>query len=271
MRRNPGPTVFHITHSKAGSQWIREVLLHCASERFVPQEVQMAQLYQRPIQPGAVYGAVYLPKEQFRALLSLATVFRKSKMAHPLANPRVPLQNWYNFQVRRFPHIKFVVIRDLRDTLVSLYFSLKVSHPLITDLHKHWREKLRQVGKEDGLIFLMQKRLKRSANIQISWLNSDALLVRYEDFLKDEYRTFEKIIDHCQLGVSRQRLHEIVKYNSFEAATGRKRGEEDVGSHLRKGIPGDWKNHFTPLVNREFKKHFGDVLIRTGYEKGLDW
>jgi hypothetical protein len=58
----------------------------------------------------------------------------------------------------------------------------------------------------------------------------------------------------------------------FEAQTmGRKRGVEDTTSHYRKGVAGDWVNHFTPEHAEGFVARFGDLLIRLGYEEGSDW
>jgi len=31
------PTIFHITYHKAGSQWVAEILKHCAPERLLLQ------------------------------------------------------------------------------------------------------------------------------------------------------------------------------------------------------------------------------------------
>ena len=47
--------------------------------------------------------------------------------------------------------------------------------------------------------------------------------------------------------------------------------EEDVRCHERKGIAGDWRNHFTERVKLGFKHRFGDVLLATGYERDNDW
>jgi hypothetical protein len=53
----------------------------------------------------------------------------------------------------------------------------------------------------------------------------------------------------------------------FEKKTGgRKAGETDVESHYRKGVAGDWINHFTEKHVAYFNDRFGDVLLRTGYE-----
>lgn len=54
-------------------------------------------------------------------------------------------------------------------------------------------------------------------------------------------------------------------------AEGRKQGQEDKKSHFRKGVAGDWKNHFTPKATDVFKERFGDKLIQLGYESNNDW
>ena len=55
-----------------------------------------------------------------------------------------------------------------------------------------------------------------------------------------------------------------MKVNSFEAKSGRKPGQEDQNSFVRKGISGDWRNKFTPEHKARFKEIAGDLLIRVG-------
>jgi lipopolysaccharide transport system ATP-binding protein len=201
----------------------------------------------------------------------------------------------------------FVVIRDLRDTLVSLYFSWKISH----FFHLPWQHRCRQIlnsaNKEQGLLYFigqgeisrfdgdvaplflktqyelanrlddmaltiwMSEMLDYIVNIQTSWLSSGALFIKYEDLIADEFAIFEQIIDYCQISVDRERLHEIIRYNTFETVTGRQRGQEDVTAHQRKGIVGDWRNHFSDRVKEAFKERLGEVLIKTKYECDLNW
>ena len=53
---------------------------------------------------------------------------------------------------------------------------------------------------------------------------------------------------------------------SFERlAGGRKRGEEDQGSHYRRGVAGDWRNHLTQRHLAAFRERFGDLTERLGY------
>jgi hypothetical protein len=265
------PTIFHLTHWKSGSQWVRQILKSCAPYRFVPQEVDLSQYYRHPVRPGWVYPALYINRQDFEDTLHPTRNLAHLRTRRLNLSWKVYLKNFINFQVFSRPVIQFFVMRDLRDTLVSRYFSDKISHPLINDQYRGMRQALQERDQEGGLLYLIETVLDEIADIQLSWINSGILTVRYEDLIADEHGTFEKIIDYCQIEVEREKLHHIISHNSFTRATGRKPGEEDVTSHLRKGISGDWKNYFTDTVKAEFKRRYPDVLARTGYESGPDW
>src|SRR5690606_18169850 len=70
-------------------------------------------------------------------------------------------------------------------------------------------------------------------------------------------------------------LHDLVtileKKSFSRLAGGRKRGQENVKSHYRKGVPGDWKNHFTEAHIRHFKESYNHVLVKLGYETDANW
>jgi hypothetical protein len=72
--------------------------------------------------------------------------------------------------------------------------------------------------------------------------------------------------------VPAERLLGVVLENDFTRKSGgRKPGQEDVRSHYRKGVPGDWRNHFRPAHVVAFKEAYGELLVSLGYEKDLDW
>ena len=52
---------------------------------------------------------------------------------------------------------------------------------------------------------------------------------------------------------------------------GRRPGDEDPASLLRKGVSGDWRDAFTGEDRRVFKEEAGDLLVELGYEKDLGW
>ncbi len=238
------PTVFHITHWKAGSQWLHKILQAAAGERIVPPRLGEGQFLYDPIRPGGVYPTVYVTQEQFRSVSAPA-------------NAR-----------------KFVVIRDLRDTLVSGYFSLRHSHAIMNSASADLRAQLEALSMEEGLLLLMERWLPSCAAIQASWIESGERIVRYEDLLERDAEILEEIlIDHCGLGIERARLREIVEQNRFtQVSGGRAQGEEDVNAHERKGVAGDWRSKFTPRVARRFEELFGALMEEAGYysEAGRD-
>ncbi len=56
-----------------------------------------------------------------------------------------------------------------------------------------------------------------------------------------------------------------------ERTTGRKKGQEAEHSHLRKGVAGDWRNHFTDVHVKQFKSSYPGLLARLGYEADDNW
>ena len=61
---------------------------------------------------------------------------------------------------------RFVVIRDLRDTLVSGYFSIKHSHSMEAEADLQLRERLRRSTLEDGLLHILDTWLPERAAVQ---------------------------------------------------------------------------------------------------------
>jgi lipopolysaccharide transport system ATP-binding protein len=241
---NERPTVFHVTHYKAGSQWIQAILRGCVESDLVRAKAGVRQFLEEPIQPGKVYSSVYVTREQFESV------------AKPEGSRR------------------FVIIRDLRDTVVSGYFSLKVSHgAFAADRVSALRRELQEGSVEEGLILTMDQWLTVNANIQRSWLESGEPVIRYEDLLENDVDILERVlIDECGYPVPRPRLRRAVETRRFERMSkGRQRGHEDVSAHLRKGVAGDWRTYFTEPVKEAFKERWGELLVRAGYERDLDW
>lgn len=238
------PTIFHVTHWKAGSQWIKKILRDCVGDdRIVEPQPRMEQFLDLPLQAGKVYPTVYLPSRDFQSVTLPA-------------NAR-----------------HFVVIRDLRDTLVSGYFSMRFSHPVLNDPMARMRARLESLDEEEGLLVVMDKWLSSSAWIQHSWLETGEPLIRYEDLLERDVEILERVLlDACGLPVERDRFRRIVEGTRFERSSGgRARGEEDVTQHMRKGMAGDWRNHFTDRLREAFKIRYGRLLIALGYEADDDW
>ncbi len=104
--------------------------------------------------------------------------------------------------------------------------------------------------------------------------HSHILEIKMEDLTGKPLAVFTEIFAH--LGLIKQicliQLADTLQKNSFFVLSGgRKQGEEDTHSHYRRGLPGDWKNHFNVDHKQYFKNHFGHLLIKLNYETGEDW
>jgi hypothetical protein len=200
----------------------------------------------------------------------------------------------------------FHVIRDPRDIVVSSYFSHLHSHPTTDwpELVDHRRE-LESVGKDRGLYVVIDF-LSDVLDDMATWnySNPRILELKMEDVARApverlrEAFGFIGLVDSRRTGVSadiasalasikRRRpwmvpfrivplpassLDASMRRNAYEVkASGRAKGVENVSSHYRKGVAGDWVNHFGPEHREYFKARYGDLLVKLGYESGLDW
>lgn len=205
----------------------------------------------------------------------------------------------------------FHVIRDPRDIIVSAYFSHRNSHPTdgMAHMQRH-REQLLGASKHDGLLLEMEYSRHELEQIGAWRYDQPAVLeLKMEDLIARPYEGFLEIAAHLGLlqerpptmgaialataqqlnnrlalsrrilgrirrpsGISPEWLLASVYTNRFERQTaGRRPGVEDVMSHYRKGVAGDWANHFTDAHKAAFEDRFGDLLVRLGYEANSDW
>ncbi|NNE34596.1 MAG: hypothetical protein HKN13_05145 [Rhodothermales bacterium] len=66
-------------------------------------------------------------------------------------------------------------------------------------------------------------------------------------------------------------LGRVFDHRFEKKSGGRKKGVEDGNSHYRKGVAGDWVNHFDRKHCEAFIDRFSDVLQVTGYEADESW
>jgi hypothetical protein len=94
------------------------------------------------------------------------------------------------------------------------------------------------------------------------------LEVRYEQMLQSPEEEAAKVFGFLEGADDPQLVRRCVEEASFERiAGGRKRGEEDSESPLRKGVAGDWKNVFTQRDRQIYEGIAGDLLSELRYER----
>lgn len=234
------PVTLHITHAKAGSTWVDAILRSLFGKRVLPRGYKMPDF---ATAKERVFS-VFMTRDEFLARPELATAKR------------------------------FIILRDLRDTLISRYFSILKTHkPEPSGKIVAQRGELQELSVEDGLARVMEDAgMAATAKIQRSWYGSGEILLRYEDLIANDVRLFtELFVKQLGLPVSVEKVERAVVENRFEKTYKRKLGEEDSSSHGRKGTPGDWQNHFTPRLAERFQELYGDVLPAGGYETDASW
>jgi hypothetical protein len=176
-----------------------------------------------------------------------------------------------------------VVWRDGRDVMVSWYHQQLIPH--------EWNERqVRRSRKElplgdygdvyGNLPAFIDYAFTKPHSPRFSWADfvrrwhgrKGAIHVRYEDLREDTTGELRRIV----LGLTGERLSPeeataIAEEFSFERQAGRRAGEEDKGSFLRKGVVGDWRNHFSDEAKATFNRCAGDELILLGYERDRAW
>jgi len=164
------------------------------------------------------------------------------------------------------------VMRDPRDVVVSWYYSSKFSHPTIGPIERI-RQDLQRRSQADGLLFTIDHLADFGLfEAQRSWsdapaIDANVLLLRYEDLVgPDGLASIERLLLHCDIRIPANEVEPLMRAHTFEKLSGRVRGNEDTHAHYRKGIAGDWRNHFNDAIQARFTQTTGDLIERWRYE-----
>ena len=167
----------------------------------------------------------------------------------------------------------FHVIRDPRDAMVSGYF-WHISDQSVDS--NPWnverRARLRaEPDQETGLLREVEfSRCYFDAMAEWDYARPDVLEMRFEAMIADPLSLLRDAF--TLVGLPTGDLERIVAEHDFQRlAGGRNRGQEARDHKYRKGIAGDWRNHFTPGITEAFKQRYGGLLVRLGYEADLNW
>ena len=192
-------------------------------------------------------------------------------------------------QVHRLPKPWYrravVVTRDPRDMYVSTYYHetqyrQREKHMLIARYFQH--DPARPL-REDFAAYLDAK-LSHYTHppfmlhefVRAWQARPGVVWVRYEDCLANSEAALTRVVQALRLPLDPARVRKVVEANSFQSATRargmeRRPGEGDPGSFERKGVAGDWKNHFDRRSCELLERYECASLRALGYESDASW
>ena len=100
------------------------------------------------------------------------------------------------------------------------------------------------------------------------WMRDPVYVVRFEDLIGEEGGGGQE----TQVEVIRG-LFDFLGINLSETEIQAIRGNlfSDVSPTFRKGKIGEWRKHFDEEIQALFKETAGEMMVRYGYEKDLEW
>ncbi len=164
---------------------------------------------------------------------------------------------------------KVLLIRDPRDMLVSLYYSITTSHrPPGTGAGQEALDRFerdRASVSRTPIDVFMKLRSERFSKLYLSYdrILDDPLLrvYRYEDVLYKKRDWVKNICDWFSWSVGKGARHEIA--DAYDQIP----GSENPGQHVRRAHPGDYKEKLDDKTIAFLNELLAPILDRHGYER----
>jgi hypothetical protein len=190
-------------------------------------------------------------------------------------NRALDLERLGEFRISRF-------VRDPRDLVVSGYFYhlrgaeawVNLDNPTVEDWYfangcvpaglsergGSFAQYLQELSKEEGLLAELEFRRHHFASMA-EWPaeHPQILTFRYEEIVGDEERVFAELFDFYQFSAVERAL------GMWLARRYRLKKRTLSDQHVRNPKPGQWREHFTPRLERAFRDQHGDLAEQLGY------
>jgi len=162
---------------------------------------------------------------------------------------------------RLFPDAKFInIVRDPRDVAMSR----------LHQAHRAGMGHLQDPGAPEAVEFVRAGGRDWMASVQPVTVFAEANPGRlhglgYEAMIADPAAEARKLFAFLGVSTEARVIDEVVRTTSFEAQSGRKPGEEDPNSFMRKGVAGDWIGRLPPPALEALDEVCGDLMRQFGY------
>ncbi|MDX2465094.1 MAG: sulfotransferase domain-containing protein [Porticoccus sp.] len=252
--------IYHCCIHKTGSQWIKSVLsdpivfeysglspyhLQVMRNDMAKLDDVVKSLKEKPLPERTIVSTLYMEYERFEAIEKIGK------------------------------YKSFFVIRDPRELIVSWYYSALSAHVLPKDRLKPLyaaRVALKGMSLKDGLKYAIDFWVDRGKfDLMLSWIGKEAgsvKLIKYEDLISANNKlVFKELFDYLDINIPGDKLDTLLNAYSFKRLSGRKKGGENNGSHLRSGASESWKKYFDDDLIEYFEKRTNNVVGKLGYIK----
>jgi hypothetical protein len=167
----------------------------------------------------------------------------------------------------------YFILRDPRDVVVSHVFYVTELEPNHVH-HRYYAEELHTFEERLKVSILGRPEVENPFpdilgrfERYMDWLNRpETLVLRFEDFILNRQETLRSVLDHAI-------WRGFAFFGNLDAAVETLSATIDPKNSptFRSGKVGGWRKHFSPQIKDLFKQVSGDLLIRLGYEKDMDW
>ena len=266
---------FIVGCQKSGTTWVQKLLdghpdVRCHGEGYfvpimLPLLQQVAQLYNTKHKAGP--EGDFTPADLqtlFQAAVGISLARWVGDKQVEAVGEKTPEHALCMKQLGdAFGQAKFIhVIRDGRDACVSGWFhNQRKAGPNFAQKFPTMNHYIQYMVTAHWKPYIEKARAWGQANPQ------RYMEVRYEDLHADAAQWTQRMLTFLDVDSSEASVQACGNAGSFEnLAKGRERGQEDAGSFFRKGIVGDWRNHFDASNEQTFMQHGGELLRQLGYE-----
>jgi hypothetical protein len=195
------------------------------------------------------------------AISLLLLVPAKAATAHAVGE-RTP-DNYLHFPelAALFPTARFIhIVRDGRDCATSAWFH---NERLGAD------EQAREFASIEAFIEPLAEHWSTAVAESLAWCEAQparCMVVRYEDLVDQPTEALRRLFGFLGVATTDDVIAHCQQMGAFETLSqGRKVGQEDRTSLFRRGLPGDWRNHFSARDNAKYLAIAGDLTARLGY------
>ncbi|WP_298637102.1 sulfotransferase domain-containing protein [uncultured Umboniibacter sp.] len=168
-----------------------------------------------------------------------------------------------SFKLNLKPSKNLILVRDPRDMLVSLYYSIAKSHVALNDKDGSWQRERQEVQSKQLNEFVLERSFSYAEYFKWyghAFQGVDVKVVRYEDIIYKKLEWMVDLVNWLGLPLDMAILEKVVaKHDVLPEA-------EDEGSHIRQVHPGNYKAKLERETIMKLNRRLITFLETYGYD-----